>query len=70
MLYRAQMIRTWSLLLRNARRHGYVVGGRQEVGQLIESPYLMHPIEHKTAGLYKGSVACLDFASLYPSLYR
>jgi hypothetical protein len=28
-LYNAQMIRTWSLLLRNARRQGYVVNGRQ-----------------------------------------
>ena len=29
MLYNAQMIRTWSLLLRSARRSGYVVNGRQ-----------------------------------------
>ena len=28
-LYNAQMIRTWSLLLRNAQRLGYVVNGRQ-----------------------------------------
>jgi hypothetical protein len=28
-LYNAQMIRTWSLLLRSARRAGYVVNGRQ-----------------------------------------
>ncbi|KAL6749924.1 DNA polymerase family B-domain-containing protein [Haematococcus lacustris] len=67
---KAQMSRTWSLLLRNARRHRYLVGGRQEVGQLVESPYLMHPIEAGTAGLYSAPVATLDFASLYPSLYR
>lgn len=28
-LYNAQMIRTWSLLLRNAQRSGYIVSGRQ-----------------------------------------
>lgn len=28
-LYNAQMIRTWSLLLRNAQRLGYIVSGRQ-----------------------------------------
>jgi len=34
-----QMIRTWSLLLRNARRQS----GRVEPLQLSESPFLMHP---------------------------
>lgn len=28
-LYNAQMIRTWSLLLRNAQRLNYIVSGRQ-----------------------------------------
>jgi len=69
-LYNAQMIRTWSLLLRTAHRRGYVVAGRNEAGQLVESPHLLHPIEHKTAGLYMTPVATCDFASLYPSLYR
>lgn len=69
-MYNAQMIRTWSLLLRTAHRRGYVVAGRNEAGQLVESPHLLHPIEHKTAGLYMTPVATCDFASLYPSLYR
>ncbi|KAF6253905.1 hypothetical protein COO60DRAFT_1642829 [Scenedesmus sp. NREL 46B-D3] len=69
-LYNAQMIRTWSLLLRTAHRRGYIVAGRFDAAALVESPYLMHPIEHKTAGLYNTPVATLDFASLYPSLYR
>ncbi|DBA67150.1 TPA: hypothetical protein ACH3X2_001471 [Trebouxia sp. C0005] len=69
-LYNAQMIRTWSLLLRNAQRQGYVVAGRQAGEPLQESPYLMHPVECNTVGLYKTPVAILDFASLYPSLYR
>ena len=30
----------------------------------------MHPVECNTVGLYKTPVAILDFASLYPSLYR
>jgi DNA polymerase delta subunit 1 len=49
-LYNAQMIRTWSLLLRTAHRRGYIVAGRFDATALVESPYLMHPIEHKTAG--------------------
>ncbi|GIL72478.1 hypothetical protein Vretifemale_2820 [Volvox reticuliferus] len=69
-MYNAQMIRTWSLLHRNAHRQNYIIGGRQEAGNLIESPFLMHPIENHTAGLYRSPVATLDFASLYPSLYR
>ena len=39
------MIRTWSLLLRNAQRLGYMVSGRVDPQQLQESPYLMHPVE-------------------------
>ncbi|GIL43515.1 hypothetical protein Vafri_1224, partial [Volvox africanus] len=69
-MYNAQMIRTWSLLHRYAHRQNYIIGGRQEAGNLIESPFLMHPIENRTAGLYRSPVATLDFASLYPSLYR
>lgn len=64
------MIRTMSLLLRSAHRQGYILGGRQDAVQLVESPYLMHPVENKTAGLYTTPVATCDFASLYPSLYR
>ena len=30
----------------------------------------MHPVESKTNGLYSNPVAILDFASLYPTLYR
>lgn len=30
----------------------------------------MHPVEESTTGLYKEPVAVLDFASLYPSLFR
>ena len=48
----------------------YLVGGRQEATQLIESPHLMHPVEARTAALYRAPVATLDFASLYPSIYR
>ena len=47
-----------------------MVAGRQEAVQLQESPYLMHPVECNTVALYKTPVAILDFASLYPSLYR
>ena len=30
----------------------------------------MHPVESDTVGLYKEPVCILDFASLYPSLFR
>ena len=30
----------------------------------------MHPVECNTVGLYKEPVCVLDFASLYPSLFR
>ena len=46
------------------------MAGRQAGEPLQESPYLMHPVECNTVGLYKTPVAILDFASLYPSLYR
>ena len=42
----------------------------QDAIPLSESPYLMHPVEKKTNGLYSNPVAILDFASLYPTLYR
>jgi len=68
--YNAQMIRTLSLLLREAGRRGFILSGRQDALALSESPFLIHPVEHNTVGLYKDPVAVLDFASLYPSLYR
>lgn len=58
------MIRTWSLLLRNARRQGYMISGRVDPQQLSESPFLMHPVENGTVGLYRTPVCVLDFASL------
>ncbi len=39
------MIRTWSLLLRTARRTGYVVAGRQDATPLSEHTFIMHPVE-------------------------
>lgn len=47
-----------------------ILGAVQEPVQLQESPYLMHPVENDTVGLYKDPVCILDFASLYPSLFR
>lgn len=68
--YNAQMVRTWSLLLRSCRAFGYVISPSLPLAQLSASPYLIHPIEEKTAALYCHPVLCLDFVSLYPSLFR
>jgi DNA polymerase delta subunit 1 len=68
--YNAQMVRAHSLVLRAARRHGYIAGGRREAEKLSESPCLIHPVEEGTVGLYRDQpVAILDFAALYPSLF-
>jgi len=98
------MIRSYSLILRVAARHGIIVAGRQNPLSLVESPFLIHPVENGTlkrkmiiefnrfslkqtsssffqpyflpfyaagtTGLHKKPVAILDFASLYPSIYR
>ncbi|KAI3433870.1 hypothetical protein D9Q98_003673 [Chlorella vulgaris] len=66
----AQMIRTYSLLLRTARRQNFLVPGRQEAKDLQEHTFILHPVETGTVGLYKQPVAILDFSSLYPSIYR
>lgn len=68
-LYKAQMVRVQSLLLRSARREGWLLGGTTLNGQLSESPFLLHPKENHTAGFYQDPIAVLDFASLYPSLF-
>ncbi len=41
-----------------------MVGGRADPHQLQESPFLLHPVEAGTVGLYRSPVAVLDFASL------
>ncbi|KAH7314892.1 hypothetical protein KP509_21G026000 [Ceratopteris richardii] len=68
-LYKAQMVRIQSLLLRSGLREHWLLGGPTISGQLSESPFLIHPKESNTAGFYKDPVVILDFASLYPSLY-
>lgn len=42
----------------------------QEPVQLVESPFLIHPVETGAVRLYREPVVILDFASLYPSLFR
>ncbi|XP_073396343.1 DNA polymerase delta catalytic subunit isoform X5 [Physcomitrium patens] len=68
-LYKAQMVRIQSLLLRSARKEGWLLGGTTLNGQLSESPFLLHPKDNHTAAFYQDPVAILDFASLYPSLF-
>ena len=42
----------------------------QEAIPLTESPFLIHPVETGAVKLYKEPMVILDFASLYPSLFR
>ena len=45
--YNAQMIRTHSLLLRNAQRLGILVSGRSEAVQLQETTFILHPVDQR-----------------------
>jgi hypothetical protein len=49
--YQAQMIRTWSLLLRSAQRGGFILPGRGEAEQLQEHTFIFHPVEAGTCHL-------------------
>jgi hypothetical protein len=61
-LYKAQMIRVQSLLLRSAVKEGGLLGGPPLGGQLSESPFLLHPKERQTAGLYNDPVVSGSFS--------
>lgn len=58
--YQAQIVRSWSLVLRTAARHrpGLVVGGRENPMALSESPFLLHPVEHGGPCAESASHAC------------
>lgn len=43
--YNAQMIRSWSLLLRVAQRQGIVINSRSETSPLSEHTFILHPVE-------------------------
>lgn len=58
-LYNAQMIRTWSLLLRTAQRRGFTIGGRNDSQPLLESPYLLHPVEKGSLVLETCTALCV-----------
>eukprot|EP00753_Platysulcus_tardus_P007878 PLAT15516.2.p1 GENE.PLAT15516.2~~PLAT15516.2.p1 ORF type:complete len:686 (-),score=224.56 PLAT15516.2:1116-3173(-) len=73
---RGQMLRSWSLLLRCCRQHGFVVPAARSRKGMNEGPLILDPCppseEHPhglgSAGLHNAPVAVLDFASLYPSI--
>ena len=44
-LYNAQMVRTWSLLLRAAQREGCIIPARPESSPLTEHTFILHPVE-------------------------
>ena len=68
---RGQMIRTWSLLLRQCRKMNYVIPAMKphvHAQVMTSGPLMLDPLEMNTAGLHSEPVAVLDFASLYPSI--
>ncbi|KAL4424029.1 hypothetical protein ABPG75_001330 [Micractinium tetrahymenae] len=67
-MYQAQVVRVNSLLLRAAGRQGYLLPGQREGVDLQETTFIYCPEEAR--GMHRHPVAVLDFASLYPSIYR
>lgn len=71
-LYNAQMIRTLSLLLRNARRLGYMIGGRQARGPSCGAN-VIHLLLHAKAKmherifLYVHALSCIPWYSAIKS---
>ncbi|KAL4423537.1 hypothetical protein ABPG77_006560 [Micractinium sp. CCAP 211/92] len=67
-MYKAQVARVNSLLLRAAGRSGYLLPGKRDGVDLRETTFIHCPEEAR--GMHRHPVAVLDFASLYPSIYR
>jgi DNA polymerase delta subunit 1 len=72
-LFKAEMVKVHSVLLRVAHRHerGYILPSTHGGGQLAEGPHVIDPREAQTAGFYPqaaGAVVVCDFQSLYPSV--
>lgn len=44
-MWNAQMIRTWSLLLRVGQREGVIIPARPETSPLTEHTFILHPVE-------------------------
>lgn len=68
---RGQMLRTWSLLLRQARSQGFLAPTMRDAGAaeaMTSGPMQFDPRSLGTIGLHRDPVAVLDFASLYPSI--
>jgi len=66
---RGQQIRCYSLILRHARRQGYVINDCEK--DMGRDGYVGATVLTPTTGAYlEDCVTCLDFASLYPSIMR
>jgi DNA polymerase elongation subunit (family B) len=68
LLARGQQIKVFSVILKKAREEGYVCPTNP---QLVKSDkYTGATVLEAKTGAYFGCIACLDFASLYPSIIR
>lgn len=61
-MWNAQMIRTWSLLLRAAQREGCIIPSRPETSPLSESTFILHPVEY-------GKNVCVQILSYVSFLF-
>lgn len=69
LLERGQSIKVFSMLLRQARAHGYVLPPPARGGAADES-YEGGAVFEPLAGFYDEAIVTLDFASLYPSIMQ
>lgn len=70
LLQRGQSIKVFSMLLRKARMHDFVIPATARGPTAEESTYEGGAVFDPLAGFYDEPVVTLDFASLYPSIMQ
>lgn len=68
LIFRGQQIKVFSVILKKAREEGYVCPSKPLVTKTEK--YTGATVLEAKVGAHFGFIACLDFASLYPSIIR